>query len=299
MNYDVFVSYSMNCSSSAYELSAQLDRVNLRCYLDCVESGYALGDYARTILEECGVFVVLGDKLPTSAYGTALLQCVTGMVKPVLLCLADGALLPDALRERCSVTTEASLLEDILSLLGADEAADEVAEEHCPNSPSAYRGSTAESGGSSRQNAEFGDERNEAEPNGAEGGTDAAPEEFAPFDWQPLSSSADPAPIFTVTPVCEDDTDGEQDDTYEGGWGCPLIPGDDTPEEQDEQDEPVCTERRGDLSEFYEEAENGHSKYADESLSELLRKALKRLDSGWVGLALYFLIVFLLVKACA
>ena len=40
MNYDVFVSYSMNWSSSAYELSAQLDRVNLRCYLDCVESGW-------------------------------------------------------------------------------------------------------------------------------------------------------------------------------------------------------------------------------------------------------------------
>lgn len=52
MNYDVFISYSMSLSSRAYELSAQLGRENMMCYFDCMESGYTLGDYTRTILEQ-------------------------------------------------------------------------------------------------------------------------------------------------------------------------------------------------------------------------------------------------------
>lgn len=82
MNYDVFISYSMSLSSRAYELSAQLGRENMMCYLDCMESGYTLGDYTRTILEESRLYVLLADTLPASPYATALLQCVIAMTKP-------------------------------------------------------------------------------------------------------------------------------------------------------------------------------------------------------------------------
>lgn len=121
MNYDVFVSYSMSLSSRAYELSAQLSRDNIMCYLDCMESGYTLGDYTRTILEESRVYVLLADRLPASPYATALLQSVTGMVKPMLVCLASDAALPGELRERCTLTTDATLLADIQCLLREEE----------------------------------------------------------------------------------------------------------------------------------------------------------------------------------
>lgn len=141
MNYDVFVSYSMSLSSRAYELSAQLSRDNMMCYLDCVESGYTLGSYTHTILEESRVYVLLADRLPASPYATALLQSVTGMVKPMLVCLAPDAALLEELRERCTLTTDATLLADIQRLLGGepDEDADEdsVADFHanCAQEP--------------------------------------------------------------------------------------------------------------------------------------------------------------------
>lgn len=117
MNYDVFISYSMSLSSRAYELSAQLGRENMMCYLDCMESGYTLGDYTRTILEESRLYVSLADTLPALPYATALLQCVIAMTKPMLVCLASGDALPDALSGRCTATTDAMVLEDILCLL--------------------------------------------------------------------------------------------------------------------------------------------------------------------------------------
>ncbi len=141
MNYDVFISYSMSLSSRAYELSAQLGRENMMCYLDCMESGYTLGDYTRTILEESRLYVLLADTLPASPYATALLQSVTGMVKPMLVCLAPDAVLREELRERCTLTTDATLLADIQCLLGGepDEDADEdsVADFHadCAQEP--------------------------------------------------------------------------------------------------------------------------------------------------------------------
>ena len=35
MKYNVFISYSMSDSSWAYDLSAQLGRKRIMCYLDC------------------------------------------------------------------------------------------------------------------------------------------------------------------------------------------------------------------------------------------------------------------------
>ena len=129
MSYDVFVSYSMGYSSRAYELSAQLSRENVQCYLDCAESGFTLGDYTRNLIEESRVYVMLiGANFMSSNYAVASVQCAAGMVKPMLACLADGAKVPEELRERCTFTTEASLLEDLLCLLRDEEEEEEESE---------------------------------------------------------------------------------------------------------------------------------------------------------------------------
>ena len=243
MNYDVFVSYSMSWSSRAYELSAQLDRVNLRCYLDCVESGYVLGDYARTILEECGVFVVLGDSLPATPYATALLQCVIGREMPVLLCLADGGPLPEELRERCTVTTDAALLEDILRLLREEEEEEELGREaySAPFRPDASLWMPVEAG-------EPVDEP--AAPLYTESRGDI--KEF----YEACRRSASDIAYDRVMERRDEDAVNELErlrhEVQQRELEHALLPHDDEAEEAEETEMPRYTEHRGDIKEFYE-----------------------------------------------
>lgn len=118
MNYDVFVSYSVAFSSRVYELSAQLGRRDLTCYLDCVESGFSLNDYTRGLVAESRLHVVLaGTGFVTTPYAMATLQCALDAQRRVLVCLADGAKLPEGLLERCEVSAEATLADDIVRML--------------------------------------------------------------------------------------------------------------------------------------------------------------------------------------
>ena len=178
MSYDVFISYSMGYSSQAYELSGQLSRASIQCYLDCAESGFTLGDYTRNLIEESRVYVMLiGANYMNTAYAVASTQRAADMTKPMLACLADGVQLSEELRERCTLTTEASLFEDILCLLRDDEEQES-------------------------------DESNEAT-------AELAPllEEEASLDWQTLFSPTDSSP----TPAYEDSTEDEKaEDKFEG-----------------------------------------------------------------------------------
>ena len=182
MSYDVFISYSMGYSSQAYELSGQLSRESIQCYLDCAESGFTLGDYTRNLIEESRVYVMLiGANYMNTAYAVASTQRAADMTKPMLACLADEVQLSEELRERCTLTTEASLLEDILCLLRDDE----------------------------EQESDESDEAT-AEP---------APhlEEEASLDWQPLFSPTDSSPTPTDEDSTEDGTEDEKvEDKYEG-----------------------------------------------------------------------------------
>ena len=257
MSYDVFVSYSMGYSSRAYELSAQLSRENVQCYLDCAESGFTLGDYTRNLIEESRVYVMLiGANFMSSNYAVASMQCAAGMVKPMLACLADGAKVPEELRERCTFTTEASLLEDLLCLLRDEEEEEEdVDMEAVPGSLYFATPSTApfvplEVEATRLDESAFGSKVVGYEPSKSktiEYGTEDEPieepphhsKEFASFDWQPLSSSADSVPAFTITPAYEDDTEEEEyEDEYEDEDSY-------TPEEDGVQIEPLYTEHRG------------------------------------------------------
>lgn len=253
MNYDVFVSYSMGYSSRAYELSAQLSRENVQCYLDCAESGFTLGDYTRNLIEESRVYVMLiGANFMSSNYAVASMQCAAGMVKPMLACLADGAKVPEELRERCTFTTEASLLEDLLCLL-RDEEDDDVDMEAEPGSLYSATPSTApfvplEVETTPLDESAFGSKVVDYEPSKSktiEYGIEDEPieehphhsKEFASFDWQPLSSSADSVPAFTITPAYEHDTEKEKfEDEYEDYY---------TSEDNEEQTESLYTEHRG------------------------------------------------------
>lgn len=178
MSYDVFISYSMGYSSQAYELSGQLSRESIQCYLDCAESGFTLGDYTRNLIEESRVYVMLiGANYMNTAYAVASTQRAADMTKPMLACLADGVQLSEELRERCTLTTEASLLEDILCLLRDDEEQES-------------------------------DESDEAT-------AELAPhlEEEASLDWQTQFSPTDSSP----TPAYEDSTEDEKaEDKFEG-----------------------------------------------------------------------------------
>lgn len=182
MSYDVFISYSMGYSSQAYELSGQLSRESIQCYLDCAESGFTLGDYTRNLIEESRVYVMLiGANYMNTAYAVASTQRAADMTKPMLACLADGVQLSEELRERCTLTTEASLLEDILCLLRDDEEQES-------------------------------DESDEAT-------AELAPhlEEEASLDWQPLFSPTDSSPTPTNEDSTGDSTEDEKaEDKFEG-----------------------------------------------------------------------------------
>lgn len=244
MNYDVFVSYSMSWSSRAYELSAQLDREHLRCYLDCVESGYALGDYTRSIAEESGVLVVLGDSLPATPYATALLQCVIGREMPVLLCLADGVPLPEELCERCTITTDAALLEDILRLLREEEEEEEEPGRDtysAPLRPAASPWMTVEAD-------EPVDEP--AAPLYTESRGDI--KEF----YEACRRSASDIAYDRVMERRDEDAVNELErlrhEVQQRELEHALLPHDDEAEEAEETEMPRYTEHRGDIKEFYE-----------------------------------------------
>lgn len=243
----------MGYSSRAYELSGQLSRENVQCYLDCAESGFTLGDYTRNLIEESRVYVMLiGANFMSSNYAMASVQCVAGMVKPMLVCLADGAKVPEELRERCTFTTEASLLEDILCLLRGEEEEDVDMEaepgslysttpstapfvplevETTPLDESAFGSKVVDYEPSKSRTIEYGTEDEPIEEDSRH------PEEFAFFDWQPLSPSADSVPAFTITPAYEHDTEKEKfEDEYEDYY---------TSEDNEEQTESLYTEHRG------------------------------------------------------
>ena len=281
MNYDVFISYSMSLSSRAYELSAQLSRENMMCYLDCMESGYTLGDYTRTILEESRVYVLLADTLPASPYATALLQCVTGITKPILVCLTSGNALPDTLRERCTVTTDASLLEDILCLLRDEEEEEESDSDfglaplrsdaslttlvplEVGTVPSDSFIAESKPSNSEAMDCKLSDYK-PIECDTADEGTKEHYPAQSLFKGDERSEALaersgggrEFTPTFSVTPVYEDGTDGRQDDAF-------------------------GTEHRGDIADFYEECRKGerslgYDKVFDRQRNEAKLKELER-----------------------
>lgn len=96
MNYDIFISYEISDSSSAYELAAVLARNNVTYYLDCVNSGVTMSGYVEGILKDCRLIVPLvSARYLHERYACEQLSCAIGMGKQVLVCFTDDCALPD------------------------------------------------------------------------------------------------------------------------------------------------------------------------------------------------------------
>ena len=96
MDYDIFISYEISDSSSAYELAAVLARNNVTYYLDCVNSGVTMSGYVEGILKDCRLIVPLvSARYLHERYAFEQLSCAIGMGKQVLVCFTDDCALPD------------------------------------------------------------------------------------------------------------------------------------------------------------------------------------------------------------
>lgn len=96
MNYDIFISYEISDSSSAYELASVLSRNNVTYYLDCVNSGVTMSGYVEGILKDCRLIVPLVNaRYLHERYACEQLSCAIGMGKQVLVCFTDDCVLPD------------------------------------------------------------------------------------------------------------------------------------------------------------------------------------------------------------
>lgn len=271
MNYDVFVSYSVTFSSRAYELSAQLGRENLMCYLDCVESGFSLNDYTRGLLSESRIHVVLaGPGFVTTPYAMASLQCTVDEQKTVLMYLADGVKLPGELLEHCMVSSEVTLVDDIVSALkDVSDACVYVP----PTTPI--------------ESAMAFDPVESSEPE-----TEASTFTYAPFfpadEEEPFDASPWAAAASTIYSVGEGQSASKPDED-ELEYAAEAF--DDleayADDEDDEEEQVVCTEHRGEEWESLP-SENTPSQ---SEISPELQKFLKII--GWA------IFVFWLVRLCS
>ena len=96
MSCDIFISYEISDSSSAYELVAVLARNNMTYHLDCVNSGVVMSGYVEGILKDCRLFVPLvSARYLREGYALSQFDYAVGANKKVLACITDDCMLPD------------------------------------------------------------------------------------------------------------------------------------------------------------------------------------------------------------
>lgn len=140
MSYDVFISYSMNDSSYAYDLSAQLGRRKLMCYLDCVESGFTTSEYIKRMVEESQLFVVLaGEKLASTPYAQSLLRHAIETHKTILACPIGNTPLAEELATHAVLTTQETIVADIERLTSNADSAKVKSTTHVPTNEPANK----------------------------------------------------------------------------------------------------------------------------------------------------------------
>lgn len=134
MKYDTFISYSINDSSVAYELSGLLSNQKLTYYLDCVESGVITNEYTKGKVAECSVYIVIPNIDKHNEYATAMMDYALSMGKPVAVLAAEGKNLPEAVAAQPTFGSLKELAEGVAKLM---ETAAAIQSEHTDNAPSA------------------------------------------------------------------------------------------------------------------------------------------------------------------
>lgn len=134
MKYDTFISYSINDSSIAYELSGLLSNQKLTYYLDCVESGVITNEYTKGKVAECSVYIIIPNIDKHNEYATAMMDYALSMGKPVAVLAAEGKKLPEAVAAQPTFGSLKELAEGVAKLM---ETAAAIQSEHTDNVPSA------------------------------------------------------------------------------------------------------------------------------------------------------------------
>lgn len=134
MKYDTFISYSINDSSVAYELSGLLSNHKLTYYLDCVESGVITNEYTKGKVAECSVYIVIPNIDKHNEYATAMMDYALSMGKPVAVLAAEGKKLPEAVAAQPTFGSLKELAEGVAKLM---ETAAAIQSDHTDNAPSA------------------------------------------------------------------------------------------------------------------------------------------------------------------
>lgn len=134
MKYNTFISYSINDSSIAYELSGLLSNQKLTYYLDCVESGVITNEYTKGKVAECSVYIVIPIIDKHNEYATAMIDYALSMGKPVAVLAAEGKKLPEAVAAQPTFGSLKELAEGVAKLM---ETAAAIQIEHTDNAPSA------------------------------------------------------------------------------------------------------------------------------------------------------------------
>ncbi len=134
MKYDTFISYSINDSSIAYELSGLLSNQKLTYYFDCVESGVITNEYTKGKVAECSVYIIIPNIDKHNEYATAMMDYALSMGKPVAVLAAEGKKLPEAVAAQPTFGSLKELAEGVAKLM---ETAAAIQSEHTDNVPSA------------------------------------------------------------------------------------------------------------------------------------------------------------------
>ncbi len=134
MKYDTFISYSINDSSIAYELSGLLSNQKLTYYLDCVESGVITNEYTKGKVAECSVYIVIPNIDKHNEYATAMMDYALSMGKPVAVLAAEGKKLPEAVAAQPTFGSLKELAEGVAKL---KETAAAIQSDRTDNAPSA------------------------------------------------------------------------------------------------------------------------------------------------------------------
>lgn len=133
MKYDTFISYSINDSSVAYELSGLLSKKNITYYLDCVESGVITNEYTKRKVAECDVYIIIPNKDKHNEYATALMDYALSMGKPVAVLATKGKELPEAVAAQPTYGSLKELAEGVKRIV--ETATDAILNDNADTTP--------------------------------------------------------------------------------------------------------------------------------------------------------------------
>lgn len=97
MKNNTFISYSINDSSVAYELSGLLSKKKLTYYLDCVESGTITSEYTKRKVEECDVYIVIPNSNTHNEYAAAMMDYAVSINKRIAVLATDSKEIPESI----------------------------------------------------------------------------------------------------------------------------------------------------------------------------------------------------------